>query len=196
MQNNYYFLQHLTSNIDADEAFVSKLLQNCNRKHFEKGTIIVKAGDFCHNTFFVEKGLLRQYSLDERGKEHNLNFAPEGWYMSDRNSMYFDLPSDFFIEALEPTDVFVLTKELVAVLDKELPGFTEFNGNLLHSHIRALQNRINLLLSATAEERYLSFIKMYPDILFRVPQWMIASYLGITPESLSRVRKNLAKGYQ
>ena len=69
----------------------------------------------------------------------------------------------------------------------------EFNNKLLHNHIRQLQNRINQLLSATAEERYLHFTKIYPDIFLRVPQLMVASYLGITPESLSRVRKELAQ---
>ena len=73
------------------------------------------------------------------------------------------------------------------------PNTVEKNDLLLQKHIRNLQNRVNSLLADTAEERYMTFIKMYPDILLRAPQWMVASYLGITPESLSRVRKELSK---
>lgn len=80
-------------------------------------------------------------------------------------------------------------------LADKIPSFVEFNNKLLHNHIRHLQERIKQLLSATAEERYVDFIEMYPDILQRVSQTMIASYLGITPESLSRVRKELAEKY-
>lgn len=78
-------------------------------------------------------------------------------------------------------------------LSEKSPSFTDLNNKLLHNHIRHLQKRINMLLSSSAEERYLEFVVMYPDILLRVPQTMIASYLGITPESLSRVRKELAR---
>lgn len=88
---------------------------------------------------------------------------------------------------------FFLDKTLFENISKVSTDFTKNNTQALHNHIRNLQNRINMLLGATAEERYLQFIKMYPDILLRVPQWMIASYLGITPESLSRVRKELTK---
>jgi CRP-like cAMP-binding protein len=78
-------------------------------------------------------------------------------------------------------------------LSDKFPSFIDFNNRLLHNHIRHLQKRINLLLSASAEDRYLQFVKMYPDIMLRVPQTMVASFLGITPESLSRVRKELAR---
>ncbi|WP_246062578.1 Crp/Fnr family transcriptional regulator [Mesohalobacter halotolerans] len=87
----------------------------------------------------------------------------------------------------------MIDEGFVQRLSKEIPNFTDFNNRLLHNHIRHLQNRIHLLLSATAKDRYLQFIAMYPDILLRVPQSMIASYLGITPESLSRVRKEISQ---
>lgn len=188
----FSFDKYLTTNISVEEGLVESLLRNCERKHYRKGVFPVYAGDICRFTFFIEKGLLRQYSIDDKGKEHILNFAPEGWFINDRESMYFDQPSRFFIEALEDTEVFLLSEDIACRLDENIPGYSRFNTNLLHNHIRSLQYRIDQLLSATAEERYLSFITMYPNILLRVPQWMVASYLGITPESLSRVRKNLA----
>jgi CRP-like cAMP-binding protein len=189
---NLSFKDFLTSNITADHDTLNQLLIQCQRKSYKKGTFLVFSGDPCAHTFFVEKGLLRQYSIDEKGKEHILHFAPEGWLLNDRESMHLNKPSKYNIEALEDTEVLILDQEIVDKLGREIPSFSTFNTELLNNHIRHLQNRINLLLSATAEERYLSFIKMYPDILLRVPQWMVASYLGITPESLSRVRKELA----
>lgn len=186
------FTDFLTSNIDVDQNVLNQLFMQCQRKNYKKGSFLVFAGDFSESIFFVEKGLLRQYTIDDKGKEHILQFAPEGWLLNDRESMYYNKPSKFNIEALEDTEVFILNQAMIEKLEKEIPNFSTFNNELLNNHIRHLQNRINLLLSATAEERYLSFIKMYPDILLRVPQWMVASYLGITPESLSRVRKELA----
>jgi len=117
---------------------------------------------------------------------------PENWLVTDRESTYFNQPSAYFIQALEESQVVLIDEAFIERLSKMIPNFTLFNNKLLHNHIRHLQNRINLLLSADAEHRYLEFIKMYPNILSRVPQTMVASYLGITPESLSRVRKSLA----
>ncbi|MBW7867113.1 MAG: Crp/Fnr family transcriptional regulator [Brumimicrobium sp.] len=191
--NEFTFTSFLTSNIDVDETYLAELMQNCQHKSYEKNEFLVSAGEICTNVFFVEKGLLRQYSIDDKGKEHIIHFAPERWILNDRESLYYNNPSNYYIDALEDTEVFILTKDMISKLEKEVPGFADFNTMLLNNHIRQLQNRINQLLSATAEERYLSFIKMYPDIMLRVPQWMIASYLGITPESLSRVRKDLVK---
>ncbi|MCW4452245.1 MULTISPECIES: Crp/Fnr family transcriptional regulator [Kaistella] len=158
-----------------------------------KNQFLLKAGEVCNGTYFVEKGLLRMYSIDKNGKEHIIQFAPEKWLISDRSSLYFNEKSNYYIEAVEESEILVLTKDFFANINLEFPNTVENNDLLLQKHIRNLQNRVNSLLSDTAEERYMSFIKMYPDILLRVPQWMVASYLGITPESLSRVRKELAR---
>ncbi|HMW13522.1 MAG TPA: Crp/Fnr family transcriptional regulator, partial [Chitinophagales bacterium] len=120
----------------------------------------------------------------------------EKWFISDRESVYFDNPSNYFIQAIEDTKVFVLDELFFQELSLSHPNFLDYNNRLLHNHIRHLQKRITQLLSATAEQRYLDFIQVYPDISLRVPQTMIASYLGITPESLSRVRKELAQQFQ
>lgn len=159
----------------------------------KKGTYLLKPGEVCYDTFFVEEGLLRAYTIDKQGKEHIIQFVPENWLMSDRSSAYFDEPADYFIEAIEDTEVILINKEFITKISGESDSFRLYNNRLLHNHIRHLQKRINLLLGATAEERYLDFIKMHTNLTLRVPQWMIASYLGITPESLSRVRKELAK---
>ena len=161
-------------------------------KSIKKGTVLLSPGDLRSENYFVNQGVLRCYSIDEKGKEHIIQFAPEDWMISDRNSSVFNEPSIFYIDAIEHTEVLIVPKDFFKQMQKLLPNILELNILMLHNSIRFMQQRINMLLSATAQERYLDFIKLYPNLTLRVPQWMIASYLGITPESLSRVRKELA----
>ena len=162
-------------------------------KTFNKGELLLMEGNICSHSFFVESGLLKSYSIDMSGKEHIIQFAPENWIVSDRSSVLFQEPSEFNIEAIENTTVVMFDENFVKTASEISLDYLAFNQKSLHNHIRQQQKRINRLLSATAQERYLNFIELYPDIQLRVPQWMIASYLGITPESLSRVRKELSK---
>ena len=162
-------------------------------KSVAKNEFLLKDGEVCNATYFVEKGLLRMYSIDKNGKEHIIQFAPEKWLISDRSSLYFNEKSNYYIEAVEESEILLLKNDFFKNMGLHFPKTAEKNDLLLQKHIRNLQNRVNSLLAETAEERYMNFIKMYPDILLRVPQWMVASYLGITPESLSRVRKELAR---
>lgn len=185
----YSYLVH-TAGMTDDEA--DNVSSNLKRLKYQKGDILLKRGAICQHSFFVENGLLRSYMLDESGKEHVIQFAPENWFIVDRSSVYFNDASESYIEAIEDTDVVLIGEDFICKANETSATFSKFNDKLLHNHIRHMQQRINLLLGATAEKRYLSFIKTYPDLLLRVPQWMIASYLGITPESLSRVRKELA----
>lgn len=194
--NSFNFTTFLTSNTDISADIIAELVSLCQIKRFKKGDFLLRQGEKCTHSFFVEKGLLRQYSIDDKGKEHIIQFAPERWFMTDRESVFFDQPSVYFIQALENTDAVEINDDFLLELSKHNPTFLEFNTRLLHNHIRHLQKRISQLLGASAEERYLDFVKIYPDILLRVPQTQVASYLGITPESLSRVRKELALKHQ
>jgi CRP-like cAMP-binding protein len=186
------FTSYLIKTVGLSETEAQQLSFPLKRMNYEKGSILLKKGDVCKHSFFVEKGLLRSYTLDEDGKEHVIQFAPENWFIVDRSSVYFNDPSETYIEAIEDTDVVFIREDFMCLAAQVSQIFGRYNDKLLHNHIRQMQKRINLLLGATAEKRYLNFIEMYPDLLLRVPQWMIASYLGITPESLSRVRKELA----
>lgn len=169
-----------------------QLTDSLQVKKVNKDHIFLREGEICEHSFFVESGLLRSFTIDESGKEHIIQFAPENWFVSDRSSIFFNEPSDFFIEAIEDSTVVFIHKDFMIKATKLSSRFMEYNEKLLQNNIRHIQKRVNLLLSASAESRYLNFIQLYPDLLLRVPQWMIASYLGITPESLSRVRKDLA----
>ena len=190
---NTRLTDYLASGLDVGSDRIQQIVQSCSTKTLPKGALLLKPGELCRHTFFVEQGFLRQYSIDEKGREHILQFAPENWFVSDRDSAYFGRKSQYFIQAHEDSVVTVIDEDFIRKMEREVPVFRDFNNLLLHNHIRHLQNRINLLLSTTSAERYQVFMKMYPDVLLRVPQSMIASYLGITPESLSRVRKKLAR---
>lgn len=177
--------------ISAEEfAALSSLL---SVRNVEKGTVLLEQGGICRHTFFVAKGLLRSFTVDENGREHIIQFAPENWLVADRSSLFLGSGSEFAIDAVEGSTVIALDSRFTEKAAEISPQFRKFNVAALHKHIRTLQHRIAMLLGADAETRYLEFIDTYPEIPLRVPQWMIASYLGITPESLSRVRKELAR---
>lgn len=171
--------------------FIEALTAKIPLQKVKKGAILLRQGEDSTVTFFVARGLLRQYYLDGRGREHILGFAPEQWLVSDRESDYFGEKSRYCIDALEDSEVYAIPNSTVGSIVASRADFSKINLEMLQKHIRQLQNRITMLQSFTAEERYLAFMKMYPDVLLRVPQSMVASYLGITPESLSRVRRQL-----
>ena len=183
------YLQKKVAITDEQFALISDKLKI---KTFEKNEMILMKGEVSSHVYFVLDGLLRSYSIDSKGKTHIIQFAPEQWWLSERNGILFNAESEFFLDAIETTKAVVLPKDFITESAKIVPCMYELNASMLNNAIRFMQKRINMLLSATAEERYLDFIKLYPNLTLRVPQWMIASYLGITPESLSRVRKDLA----
>jgi CRP-like cAMP-binding protein len=185
------FKEYLTSNININLSQLESCLSYQQIKYFKKGDFLIKEGDICQYSYFVQEGILRVFYIDDKGKEHLLQFAPEGWFAADHESTYFRKASTYYIQALEDTTVYQLNDDFFEKLSLKDPVFTQFNEKLLHNHIHHLQKRIIQLIAKTAEERYVEFTKTYPDILMRVPQTMVASYLGITPESLSRIRKEL-----
>lgn len=186
------FKTYLQKKVSITDEQFNLIAVHLKVKSFEKNEMILMKGDVSSQGFFVSTGLLRSYSIDSKGKTHIIQFAPEQWWLSERNGLLFNEPSDFFIDSVEVTKAVIMTKDFMNEAAKHVPCMNDLNNKMLNNAIRFMQKRINMLLSATAEERYLNFITLYPNLTLRVPQWMIASYLGITPESLSRVRKDLA----
>ena len=166
------------------------------KKHFterkvQKGEILQKAGETAKNGAFVIKGCLRGYVIDHKGKEHIIQFTPENWWIADQSSLSRKEPAMFYIDALEDSEVMIVHESFVEILEKTNSEFAVMNRILWFNSFRALQKRLINHLSATANERYLDFIKTYPDLALRLPQHMIASYIGVAPESLSRIRKEM-----
>jgi CRP-like cAMP-binding protein len=146
------------------------------KRQIDKGQVLQRAGELNSKVYHVKSGLLRSYSIDKKGKEHIFMFAPEGWVIGDHVSP--EEPSMLFIDALEDSQVIVAEKNIEK----------ENDAKKLIKRLEVLQKRVIQLMSSTALERYESFVSTYPDVSQRIPQRMIASYLGVTPEALSKVK--------
>ena len=163
-------------------------------KKIRKRQYLLNAGDVCQYFCFVEKGLLRSFSIDNNANEHVVQFAPEGWWISDMGSFLSGDNAVYNIEALEDAELLLLTKQSLDEMLTKVPKMERFFRLLMQNNIVVLQRRIVGTLSLSAEEKYKRMIMLYPDILQRSPQQYIASFLGITPETLSRVRKQVSSG--
>jgi len=160
-------------------------------KKLRKRQYILQQDDICKNLIFVEKGLLRSYSVDKKGSEHILQFAPEGWWIADIFSFFTGENSAYNIDAIEDSELLLITNSAIEQLYERVPKFERYFRILTQNNMVAMQKRLTSELSSSAEEKYLKLISAYPNIVARVPQHMIASYLGLTPETLSRIRKRI-----
>ncbi len=158
-------------------------------KKLRKRQYLLQEGDTCKYQAFVEKGLLRSYTVDEKGSEHILQFASEGWWLADLSSYLSEEPSFLNIEALEDAELLLISKAEWESAMKKIPALEHYFRIILQNHLIATQKRLLQSLAETAEEKYYRFLKTYPECVQRMPQHMIASYLGVTRETLSRVRK-------
>jgi CRP-like cAMP-binding protein len=163
-----------------------------NTTYFNKGDILQREGENCSSAFFVKKGLLRSFTIDDKGKEHIFMFAPESWVIADVESQEFNQPAKLFIDCIEESEVIVLDRRLLSRSDLNVDQLKN-NVNLLSRRVAVLQRRVIMLMSTSAKDRYEFFLETYPKIPNRVPQRMIASYLGITPQALSTIRGKITR---
>ena len=157
-----------------------------------KGTFLLKQGNLCKTVYKVVKGCLKSYVIDNADKEHILQFAPEGWYISDLDSFVNSKPTKIFIEAIEQTEVLHLIKPTQKITQPEDYGKLLEVADICINNIISTNKRLIGLLSATALERYIEFTQTYPSLVQRLPLKLIASYIGITPEYLSEIRRKIA----
>ena len=162
-------------------------------KKLRKKQYLLQEGDHWHYKGFVTKGLLRTYSIDERGFEHVIYFAMENWWVGDREAFLSGQPSRFNIDAIEDSEIVLMEKQKYDAICRELPAFNDMVNKIIERSFIASQNRIHDSISSPVEERYSNFVQRYPSLAARVPLNMIASYLGITRETLSRIRHKAAK---
>ncbi|MBN8787140.1 MAG: Crp/Fnr family transcriptional regulator [Terrimonas sp.] len=186
------YFEHFNKKVPLTEAEQSLIKSRLAVKKIRKKQYLLQEGDICKTVAFVEKGLLRSYTVDENGGEHIMQFAVEGWFISDLYSFLTGEPATYNIEAVEDAELVMINKSAYDELLTKCAKYEKFSRILITGAYIALQKRINSLMSFTLEERYETFMKQYPEIAQRVPQHMIASYIGLTPETLSRVRKRIA----
>lgn len=160
---------------------------------YRKKQYLLQEGDVSKYFNFVVRGCLRMYTIDDKGSTHILQFASENWWITDMGSFYEKKPSYLNIDALEDTMVLQIDFEHLSQLYEHAPKFNRiFRVLIERSHV-TLQKRLLQNISATAEERYLSFLEDYPHLSNRLAQTQIAAYLGITPEFVSRIRNNIVR---
>jgi CRP-like cAMP-binding protein len=165
----------------------------CVPRTLSPGAFLQRGGDVATHAAFVASGCLRSYVIDAKGKEHIVQFAPEDWWLADANSLMSGKPSQYFVDAVEETEVLLLDPPSHQRIVDDVPGYAAAQRIGLQRHAAAKDQRIVNALSTSAEERYEEFLRTYPSIALRVPQWMLASYLGVSPETLSRIRKNRSR---
>jgi CRP-like cAMP-binding protein len=161
-------------------------------KKIRKKQFLLQEGDVCRMIAFVEKGALRAYSVDDQGNEHIIQFALEGWTVSDLYSFLTGEPATYAIEALEDSELVLIDRPSHEELLQKVPAYETYTRLQITGAYLAMQKRLTSIISASSEERYAALAELYPDILQRVPQHMIASYMGLKPETLSRVRRKIS----
>ena len=160
-------------------------------KSVKRKEMLLREGEICRNSTFVTEGCLRSYNLDKNGFEHVLAFAPPGWWIADMYSFISQKPGTLYIEALEPTEVILLSKEDQERLYLDIPKFERFFRIIIENSLVSSQQRVLDNLSLTAQERYSIFCKKYPTLIHSLPRKQIASFIGVTPEFFSKMVKNM-----
>lgn len=186
---NTYMIQH--ANLSSDElSYFNSILQS---RSIPKKTILLHEGEVCNFEAFINKGCIRMYYIDENGAEVTLQFAIENWWVSDIASFHDQKPSNMFIETLEACELLILTPQTKELLLARIPQLEKMFRLLVQRNLSNLQSRLFKTIATSAQDKYLDFIKRYATIPQRVPQHYIASYLGISAEFLSKVRKKLVQ---
>lgn len=183
-------IDHLRESIELGNEDVDKIFEYFSVQELKKKEVLLFAGDVSNHMRFISKGCLRAYYMDTEAKEHIIQFGIEGWWINDLYSFLTNTPAKQFIQALEDSNVVQIHKDSLNELYDRVPAIERFFRMKFENAYVALQDRTINSMSKPAEERYFEFRTKYRDIEQRVPQYMVASYLGITPEFLSRLRKN------
>jgi len=182
-------IEILNSSGELSSKIINEFKKGISKVSVKKGSILQRQGELSANSYYVLSGLLKSYTIDEKGKEHIFMFAPEKWVIGDIDAHTKNSLSQLFIEAIEDSEIEFINKNALKLF-KQFPQsilYKEFERLLTRTSV--LQKRIIMLMSFSAKERYDEFLKTYPGIVQRVPQKLIASYLGITPQALSTIRR-------
>ncbi len=161
-------------------------------RKYRKKQYILQEGDICRHEIFILKGCTRTYNINEDGQENIIQFGIEGWWVGNRESCTQETASEYNIDCLEDTEVLMISRSDLYKLYEMIPAIERYFRILLRNALFAFQHRVLMLMNKPAAERYQDFINSYPEIAERVPDHQVASYLGMTPQSLSRIRRQYA----
>ncbi|HVI47058.1 MAG TPA: Crp/Fnr family transcriptional regulator [Chitinophaga sp.] len=185
-------VKHLQGFLPLSEEELDELAQRTHLRKIKRRQFLLQEGEICRHYTFVEQGCLKLYYIDVNGYEHNLQFAAENEWLADIGSFHTEKPSRLYMEAVEPSIVLQLEKKDLILFYTDYPKFNRIFRVMAEDSLVELQNRLLQNFSSTAAERYRSFLNKYPHLINRLPNTQIASYIGITPEFLSRIRKELS----
>ncbi|MFH6985642.1 Crp/Fnr family transcriptional regulator [Marinoscillum luteum] len=188
-----FFIKYLKDKITLYESEIEMIHLVSIEKKLRRRQYLLQAGDVWKYNAFVCSGLLKSFSIDDNGNEHIMNFSPENHWTGDRASLMTGTRSKFHIDAIENSEVILIEKTNFDNLCKNIPQLNDLVNTILQRSFNVSQSRIHSQISLSAEEKYQDFLKKYPSIANRIPQHMIASYIGITPETLTRIRRNATK---
>ncbi|MFY8098279.1 MAG: Crp/Fnr family transcriptional regulator [Flavobacterium sp.] len=169
------------------------ILTQVEVKHYKAKSMLLKAEEVSRNTYFVQRGVVRSFTINDQIIEHVLHFACEGWWIGDMYSYIAEKPGNLFIEVLEDAEIVCVSKETHQLLYQKIPKLERFFRILAENSLVAHQERLIDNLSLTAEERFEKFCSKYPTLIQRVPQKQIASFIGVTPEFFSKMKAKLLK---
>ncbi len=187
------FKTYINSKVSITDSDFEKIRKVSKVKKLRKKQYLLEEGNIWQNYAFVCSGCLRTYTIDEKSAEHVIKFSIENWWAGDRESLLNATPSKYNIDALEESLIIMIKKDDMERLSLEIPALSTMINDLINRTYIAAQNRVNDAMTYSTEERYNQFIKKFPDIFNRVPLHMIASYLGVSAERLSRIRSLSAK---
>ena len=180
------------SYVPLDEAEKADLATRVKEREIKRKEFFLQEGSVCQHYGFVVSGIFKTYGVDNTGKEHNLQFAAENDWIVDIASFYSEKPSKLFIEAMEPSVILLIAKNDIIHFYRSYRKFVRYFKVIFENKFVEMQNRVLQNISSTAEERYLTFLQQYPNLSNRIPSIQVASYLGVTPEFLSKIRRDLA----
>jgi CRP-like cAMP-binding protein len=188
-----FFLDSLRKYISLSDEQSLLITGKLQLRKVRKKQWLVTPGEYCKTEFFVNKGCFRAYYVDDAGNQHIIKFASEGWWITDIESLLSGKPATLYVEALEDGEVVVLPRAAQEELYEEIPQLNKYFRLVYQKALSNTSGRLLRTISGTAEQHYSQFVQQYPDIEQRVPQYMIASYLGITPEFLSKIKARMVR---
>lgn len=192
-ESHNLIIKNVSRFIELTDLEKQKYISLLKEVNIKKRDFLLQAGDVARYEYFITKGCLKTYSIDEEGKQHISMFGIEDYWTTDMASFISGEPSQFFVEALEDTELLAMPRTKYDLLFQEIPKFERFYRILYQRSLMSYIRRSNLNISMTAEERYIRFMERYPHIVRRIKQKDLAAYIGVTPEFISMIKLKIKK---